>query len=196
MSTIVAVWAGVCLAVVVGVALAARRIGRARAAAWLVALGLVVLALEEPAITLWLAIAGPGADPDRMSGLITPMARAHVLDAGLFGVASAALLGGVALTAFKRGERWARRLLLWGLVVVTAVETASSLLVFSRGLPLPGPGGTAGRAGFGWQPVAVGLLAWTTGLWLVRRTHPTGSASGTAPASGAAPADIVAGTGV
>jgi len=27
----------------------------------------------------------------------------------------------------------------------------------------------AGRAGFGWQPVAVGLLAWTTGVWLARR---------------------------
>jgi hypothetical protein len=172
MYTIVSVWAGTCLAVVVTLAATARRIGRPRAAAWLVVLGVVVLTLEEPAITFWLAIAGPGMDPDGTAGLITPMARAHVLDAGLFGIASAGLLGWVTLTAFRRGERWARYLLGWGLVVVAATETASALLVFSRGLPLPGPGGVAGHAGFGWQPVVVGLLAWATGLWLAR---PAGS---------------------
>ena len=189
MNMIVTVWAGVCLATVVAFAVAARRVGRSRAAAWLVALGLVVLVLEEPAITFWLAVTGPGADPDGMAGLITPMARAHALDAGLFGVASAVLLGWVALTAFKRGERWAQRVLRWALAVVAITEAASALLVFSRGLPLPGPGGGAGQAGFGWQPIAVGLLAWTVGLWLAHRAHPARSIALTRPAS------TVAGTG-
>ncbi len=170
------VWAAVCLAVVVALAVAARRVGHARASAWLVVLGLVVLVMEEPAITFWLAVAGPDADPDGMAGLITPMARAHALDAGLFGVGTAILLGWVALTAFRRGERWARQVLLAVLVVVTCTEAASALLVFSRGLPLPGPGGAVGRAGFGWQPVAVGLLAWTVGLWLAFDAHPVRSA--------------------
>ena len=169
MNTIVSVWAGTCLAGGLALVAAARRLGRDRAAAWLVVLGLVVLTLEEPAITSWLAVPGPATDPDGMAGAVTPMARAHALDAGLFGIAAAGLLGWVALTAFRRGERWARYLLGWGLLVVAVTEAASAVLVFSRGLPLPGPGGVAGRAGFGWQPVAVGLLAWTTGVWLARR---------------------------
>jgi hypothetical protein len=174
MSTIVTVWAGACLAVTVALTVAARRFGRLRAASWLVVLGVVVLVLEEPAITGWLAVAGPAADPDGTSGLITPMARAHDLDAALFGVAAAGLLVRVALTALRRGESWARHLLGWGLLVVTATEAVSVALVYSRGLPLPGPGGTAGRAGFGWQPVAVGLLAWATGLWLARPARSAG----------------------
>jgi hypothetical protein len=172
MSTIINIWALICLAAIVAVTVAARRFGRPRAAAALVVLGLVVLVGEEPAITVWLGVAGPRADPDGMSGLITSMARAHVIDAGVFGALSAGLLAWVALTAFKRGERWAQRVLLWGFVVVTVTECASVLLVFSRGLPLPGPGGAAGAHGLGWAPVAVGLLAWATGLWLARGTRP------------------------
>jgi hypothetical protein len=187
-STIVSVWAAVCLAVVVALTAFATRLGRPRAAAWLVVIGLVVLVLEEPALTTWLAIGRPGSDGDGMAGLITPMARAHVLDAGVFGVASAGLLGWVALTAFRRGERWARHVLRWALVVVAATEVASGLLVFSRGLPLPGPGGTAGHTGFGWQPVAVGLVAWAIGLRLAPRPRPAGSAA-------EPPSAMTAGTG-
>jgi hypothetical protein len=175
MSTIVSVWAGTCMAAVLALVASAGRLGRNRAAAWLVVLGLVVLTLEEPAITFWLAVAGPAADRDGMAGSVSPMARAHALDAGLFGIAAAALLGWVALTGFRRGERWARRLLGWGLVVVAVTEVVSTVLVFSRGLPLPGTGGAAGRASFGWQPVAVGLLAWATGAWLAHRARAAGS---------------------
>jgi hypothetical protein len=190
MSTIVSVWAGICLAGVLALVAAAGRLGRDRAAAWLVVVGIVVLTLEEPAITLWLAVAGPASDPDGMAGSVTPMARVHVLDAGLFAIAAAGLFGWVALSALRRGERWARRLLGWGLVVVTVTEVGGAVLVFSRGLPLPGPGGAAGQAGFGWQPVVVGLLAWATGVWFAHRTRATGSVA-QAPS-----ADTAVGTGV
>jgi len=165
MSTIVTVWAYVCLAIVIALAVAARRIGRDRAAAWLVTLGLFLLAIEEPALIFWFGLADPQGDRDGMATLITPQARAHVLDAGVFGVALAALLGWIAMTAFRRGERWAGRVLSWGLAVAVATEGATTLFVFSRGLPLPGPGGAAGENGFGWEPLAVGLLAWAAGLW-------------------------------
>ncbi|MGH9854015.1 MAG: hypothetical protein ACREBD_29570 [Blastocatellia bacterium] len=168
MSTIVTVWAYICLATVIALVVAARRIGRDRAGAWLVALGLFMLAIEEPALTFWLGLADPQGDHDGMATLITPQARAHVLDAGVFGAALAALLGWIAMTAFRRGERWARRVLSWGLAVAAATEGATTLFVFSRGLPLPGPGGAAGQNGFGWEPIAVGLLAWAAGLWLMR----------------------------
>jgi hypothetical protein len=167
-STVIIVWAGGWLAVTIAVALAARRIGAARAAAWLVLVGLFLLTLEEPALTLWLAISRARADNDGMATLITPMARAHVLDAATTGVAAALLLGCIAMTAFRRGERWAHRILRYGFLVAAATEAATTLFVFSRGLSLPGPGGAAGSAGFGWQPVAVGLLAWGSGLWLAR----------------------------
>ncbi len=167
-STIITVWAAGWLAVTAAVALAARRIGTARAGAWLVVLGLALLTLEEPALTLWLAIAGSGGDRDAMAGLITPMARAHVLDAAVAGVATSVLLGWIAMAALRRGERWAHRVLLSGFAVVAAMEAATTVVVFSRGLPLPGPGGAAGSGGLGWQPVAVGLAAWGLGLWVAR----------------------------
>jgi hypothetical protein len=172
MGTVVTIWAVACLVVAVALVISARWIGRSRAAAWLVVLGLFVLMGEEPAITLWLAVSGPDADPDGMAGLITPMARAHAFDSGLFGIGAAVLLGWVALTAFKRGEHWARRALGWAFAVVTITLATSAWLVFSRGLALAGPGGAAGHAGFGWQPVIVGLLAWAAGLWLGPQAQP------------------------
>jgi hypothetical protein len=174
MSTVVTIWAGVAFAMVIALAAAARRIGRSRSAAWLVVLGLVLVTLEEPVLTLWLGLSGRQGDPDGMASSVTPMARAHVLDAGVYSTAAAVLLGWIALTSFRRGEAWARRVLAWGLVVTLATGAATTLLVFSRGLPVPG---TPGSAAFGWQPVAVGLLSWATGLWLARAARPVPQAS-------------------
>ena len=84
------------------------------------------------------------------------------------------LLGRIALTGFARGERPAARVLWWGWVVALLAETGTTGLVFSRGLRLPGPGGAAGATGFGWAPVAVGLLAWAAGLWLARSAAAAG----------------------
>jgi len=174
MSTIVSIWAAVALAVMIALTTAAGRLGRNRSGAWLVVLGLVLVTLEEPTLTLWLGMSGQRNDGDGVAGVVTAMTRAHVLDAGGYGIAAAVLLGWIAMTAFKRGEPWARRVLAWGLVVAAVTEAASTIFVYSRGLPVPDAAGAGGGgAGFGWQPLAVGLLAWAVGIWLVRAERST-----------------------
>jgi hypothetical protein len=164
------VWAGLGLAATLVLTAASRRLGVPRAAGWLIVVGVSMLTIEEPLLTLWLALVGPTGDRDGMNTLVTPMARAHVLGASIFATATAVFLNRAALTALPRGEPWARRVLVWAFALVALSELTTSLFVFSRGLPLPGPGGEAGAAGFGWQPVASGLLAWGAGLWLSIRT--------------------------
>jgi hypothetical protein len=167
-ATVLAVWASAWLVIVVALTALSRRVGAGRAAAWLVGIGLFLLIVEEPLLTVWLAVTGPSGDPDGMAGLVTPMARAHVLDAAVVAIATVAGLGYVAFTGLPKGRRWAWGLLAWGFAVALATEVATTVLVFSRGLPLPGAGGDAGRTGIGWPPVAVGLLAWAIGLIVAR----------------------------
>lgn len=159
------------LIVVVGLALVLLRdrIGRARAAAFLVVLGLVALAGEETLLTAFWAAAPSAVDRDGLADLVTAPARAHILDSAVLGTALFVLLGWIALTAFRRGERWAVRVLAAGWFVVAATVAITAVTVYARGLPLPTPGGRADGAGYGWEQLAAGLLAWATGLWVVRR---------------------------
>lgn len=167
-STVITVWAVSWAVVAAALIAGARRIGRPRAGAWLVVIGLFLLTIEEPLLTVWLALAGPDGDPDGLATLVTPMARAHVLDAGIYGTGVAVLLGVLAHTGLRRGDRRAWRILAGGLAVAFLTEAATTALIFSRGLDLPDVAG-AGR--FGWQPLAVGLLAWAAGLALARPVH-------------------------
>jgi len=169
MEQIVWIWSLACLAVAVALFAAARRLGEARTASWLVLLGLVMLAVEEPLLTLFWAIADPAIDGDGMATLITGPARAHVLDSAVLATGFLALLGGIAATALRRGRRWAVGVLAAGWVTVAVTTTTTAFLVYSRGLPLPGPGADAPGAGFGWEQLTVALLAWAGGLWLMRR---------------------------
>jgi hypothetical protein len=164
-ATIATAWALTWLVVAAVLVAASGRIGRARAGAWLVLAGLFLIVIEEPALTLWLALSDPHADKDGMATLVTAMARAHVLDAGVYALAAAVLLGWIAITSLRRGRRPAWWLLVCALVVVAASETVTTVVVYSRGLPIPG---VPGRDAFGWQPIAVGLLAWAAGLLLAR----------------------------
>ena len=188
-ATIINIWALFWLAVIVTLNVLARRIGRARTAVWLVVIGLFLLVIEEPALTLWLALVGPKADPDGMATLITPMARAHVLDAGAVAVAGAIALGYIAVKKLRAGERWAWQVLAWGFVVILVMEVATTSLVFSRGLPIPGAAGAAGRDGLGWQPVVQGLLAWASGLRLSRPRQPAAAAQVRASVANPQPAE-------
>jgi uncharacterized protein YndB with AHSA1/START domain len=166
--TIATAWALVCLAGAAALLAASARIGRPRAAGWLVVLGVAMLTIEEAGLTLWLALTDPAGDPEGVAGLVTPVARAHIIDAAVFGLAVAVLLSWIALTALRRGESWARRVLAYSLAVAVLTEVATTVFVSSRGLPLPVP---AEPAAFGWQPVAVALLAWAAGLWLAATVH-------------------------
>lgn len=166
MSTAVSIWAGVCLTIAFGLIAVRHRLGIGRASAWLVVLGLFVFTIEESALTLWFAMATVQTDHDGIAGLVTPQTQAHVIDASIFGIAFAILLGWIAMSAFRRGDLWATRVLIGGWLTAAAAISLTTVMVFSRGLPLPSPGGLPGREGFGWMPLAVALIAWAIGLWM------------------------------
>ena len=159
--TVITIWSLAWLLIAATLVAASRPIGAARAAAWLIAIGLFLLMIEEPALTLWLATAGPQSDQDGMATLITPMARAHVLDAAIVALAAAVALGYLGFRGVRTGHRSSWRVLAWSFAVALVAEVITTGLVFSRGLPVPG---VPGHDRFGWQPVAVGLLAWVSGL--------------------------------
>jgi hypothetical protein len=163
-------WALITALVAIALFAASSRLGKPRASAWLVVFGLVLLAAEEPLLTLFWAMSPSSADRDGMSDLIPPPALAHVIDAAVFGSAFLVLLGWVALTGLRRGERWARRILFGAWIVVAATLSITAVAVYARGLPLPTAGGRAAGAGFGWEQLTVALLAWAGGLWLSRST--------------------------
>ena len=146
------------------------RLGRLEVASWLTVLGIGLLMIEEPLLTFWFALADSRTEIDGIADLVTSQAQAHVFVASAWAIAWAGVLIWVARARLRRHERWSWFVLLVGLVVAGGSELLTSLLVFSRGLPLPTSGGVAGSAGLGWQPVAVGLLAWSLGLALARGT--------------------------
>jgi hypothetical protein len=166
--TMALLWALTGLAAALVLIVAAGRLGRARAAAWLVVLGLVMLAVEEPLLTLYWGLSSPDVDRDGTATRITAPASAHMLDAAVFAAAFMVLFGWIALSGLRRGDRWAVRTLTAGWVVVAATIVTTALTVYGRGLPLPTAGGRAEGAGYGWEQLAVGLVAWASGLWLAR----------------------------
>lgn len=141
-------WASAWLVVVAAPVLLPGRLGGSRTAARLTAIDVLLLAIEEPALTLRLATADPAADRDGM-------ASADVLDAALVSLAAAVALDYLALT----GRRSTRRVLACGFLVALATAGLAS----TRGLP-PGDAGAAGRHAFGRAPAAAGLIAWAAGL--------------------------------
>jgi hypothetical protein len=171
MAFAVKVYALVCLALTLALWLARRRLTEVRTAVLLVVLGLAILSVEEPLLTLWFGLSSPPVERDGIAGLVTGQARAHVIDQSAYALGFFLVLGWIAWTAFRRGEVWALRALAAAWCFTLATEATTAFGFFSRGLPLPGPGGVEGNAGIGWQPLAVALLAWGAGLW-IRRAPP------------------------
>lgn len=166
--TMAMIWSMAGLAVAVALFVVAGRLGRARSASWLIVLGLVMIAVEEPLLTAFWATSQSSADRDGMADLITAPASAHVIDAAVLAAAFLVLLGWVALTRLRRGEPAAWWILVAGWLVVAATVATTAVTVYSRGVPLPTAGGRAEGAGYGWEQLMVGLLAWGAGLWLTR----------------------------
>jgi hypothetical protein len=169
----VIVWAALGLAGGVALVAAIPRLGRLAAASWLGVLGAGLLAVEDPLLLFWFALARPSGgagdapgwppvDPQGVAGLVDSQVRAAMFTTAVWGVVGALLVGWVARVALRRGEPWAWRALLVAFLAVAGADVVGALLVFSRGLPLPTPGGAV--PGFGWPPIAVGLLAWATAL--------------------------------
>jgi hypothetical protein len=153
--TFTLIWALLALTVTIVLAVGARWWGWRRTSGWLVLVGIVVVALEEPLLTWFWAVVGTRADVDGMAGLVTANAQAHVLDTATFATAWFALLGWIALTALRRGERWAVRVLGLGWLVTLSALVGTVVAVYPRGLAGPG---------YGWEQLAVGLLAWGIGV--------------------------------
>jgi hypothetical protein len=70
------------------------------------------------------------------------------------------MLAWIALTALRKGERWAVRMLTVGWVVSLVAVAGTMIAVYPRGLAGPG---------YGWEQLAVGLLAWAIGVVYARR---------------------------
>lgn len=157
--TFALIWALLALVVTIVLAVGAKWWGRRRMSGWLVVVGIVVAALEEPLLTWFWSLVGPAADVDGMAGLVTPNARAHVLDTATFATAWFVMLGWIALTALRKGERWAVRVLAIGWVVTVVAVAGTMIAVYSRGIAGPG---------YGWEQLAVGLLAWAIGVAYAR----------------------------
>ncbi len=170
MAATISLWALAWLALAALLVAASPRLGRLRVAVWLCWIGLFLLTVEDALLTAWLALASPAgapaglSDPDGIAGLVPQAARAGVLNTAAWAVGGAILAGWIARRALAAGRRWAWWALstLFGLVAVTHAGTAWT--IHSRGLPFPTP--AAEQGGFGWEPIAVGLLCWGAALTL------------------------------
>ncbi|MFI9508026.1 hypothetical protein [Nocardia sp. NPDC052566] len=165
---IVLVWAVAGLVIAAALLAAMRWIGRERSAAWLVVLGLVLVAVEEPLLTAFWALSTPETDHDGIASFVTKATQAHVLDSALLATAGFFALGCIALTRFRRAERWAVRAMGIGWLAAAAIALLSTLTLYPRGLPIG-----AAPHGYGWPQLAVGFAAWAAGLWLIRQPPKT-----------------------
>jgi hypothetical protein len=162
LSMVAAVWAGICVAAAVALALSSGRIGRLRAAAWMLTVAAVLLVGEDPWQLIFMASSRPNADPDGVLGVVDAHTLAHMYGGAAWVVAGMVSSVWVAHSALNRGERWA-----WtALLVVLLVGGAGDLYevtIYPHGLPLlPTP--ADGNRGFGWPPLVAGLAIWVFAL--------------------------------
>ena len=181
MATAVSLWALAWLVVTAAVCAAAARLGPLRAAVWLTWIGLFLLTVEDGLLTAWYAVAAPSsaagatwlADPEGVAGLVPEQVRAGVLNSATWAVVGALLAGWLARRALRDGQPWAWRALATAFAAVLTAHAITGWTIFSRGVPVPGPGGAV--PGFGWEPIAVGLLAWALALAVSYRSVFTAS---------------------
>lgn len=167
LSTIVALWAVPWAVAVAGLVAAARRLGRLESASWLVVVAAFLMVSEDASLAFWLAFADTRMDPQGVAEVVHPHVRGHMFAAAAWTVVAGVLCGWIARTALRRGERWAWWALLVAFLVGGGTDVVVAFTVFSHGLALPTASGRVG--GFGWQPIAVFLVAWIAGLVLSYR---------------------------
>jgi hypothetical protein len=179
LSTIAMLWAVPWLVAAVALVARAPRIGGLEAASWLIVIGAIVMASEDASLPFWLALADTGLDPEGVAAIVHPHVRGHMVTAAGWTLVAGVLATWITRSALRHGERWAWQAILAALVLGWGSDLAVAVLVFSHGVPLPTPGGQV--SGFGRQPIAVGLVAWATGLAISYRPifRPTGVRSRT-----------------
>jgi len=156
-----AVWASICLAAVVALALASRRIGRLKAAAAMLAVAALLLVGEDPWQLVFMASTPVGTE-DGVLGLVQPHTLAHMMGGAGMSVAGLVLVVWVAYTALRHGQRWSWWALLTVLLIIGGADLYE-LTIYPHGLPLfPTP--SDGNRGFGWPTLLAGFAVWTFAL--------------------------------
>jgi hypothetical protein len=162
LATVGAVWASICIAAVAVLALAARRIGRLNAAAWMLAVAALLLAGEDPWQLVYMASSPVSNTDDGVLGLVKAHTLAHMIGGAGMTVAGLVLAVWVAHTGLRRGQRWAWWALLTVLLIIGGTDTYE-LTIYPHGLPLfPAP--SDGNRGFGWPSLAAGFAVWALAL--------------------------------
>jgi hypothetical protein len=161
-ATLGAIWALICIAAVAVLVLAARRIGRLNAAAWMLAVAALLLAGEDPWQLVFMA-STPGSDTDDgVLGVVKAHTLAHMIGGAGMSVAGLVLSVWVAHTGLRRGQHWAWWALLTVLLIIGGTDTYE-LTIYPHGLPLfPTP--SDGNRGFGWPSLAAGFAVWALAL--------------------------------
>jgi hypothetical protein len=160
--TVGAVWASICIAAVAVLALAARRIGRLKAAAWMLVVAALLLTGEDPWQLVFMASTPVSGTDDGVLGLVKAHTLAHMFGGAGMAVAGLVLAVWVAHTGLRRGQRWAWWALLTVLLIIGGTDTYE-LTIYPHGLPLfPAP--SDGNRGFGWPSLAAGFAVWALAL--------------------------------
>ncbi len=77
-TTVVAILGGLSILATAGLVVLSQRIGRFRAAAWMITIAAVLLVQEDPILLIFLASNGPAVDRDGVLGIVHAHTRAHM----------------------------------------------------------------------------------------------------------------------
>jgi hypothetical protein len=161
-STGIAIWASICVLATAGLVALSPRIGRLRAAAWMITIAALLLVEEDPGLLVMMASIGPTTDRDGVLGLVHPHTRGHMYGGAAWAVAGMLLSVVVAHTWLAAGERRAWTALL-AVLLVGGTGDLYELTIYPHGLPLlPAP--PDGVRGFGWPTLVAGLVIWAFAL--------------------------------
>src|SRR6266540_2946402 len=112
-----AIYPGTGVLVTIALALGSARLGRLKAAAWMVTVAAVLLLGEDPWQLVYMASSPPTADPDGVRGVVDPHTLAHMYGGAAWAAAALVLAVWLAHSALGRGERWAWTALLAALLL-------------------------------------------------------------------------------
>ena len=162
-TTGIAIWGAVCILATVGLVFLSPRIGRLRAAAWMITIAAVLLIEEDPILLTFMASNGPAVDRDGVLGIVRAHTRAHMYGGAAWTAGAMFLSVLVAHRWLATGAREAWTALL-GVFALGAAGDLFMLAVYPHGLAfLPAP--DDGVIGFGWPTLVGGLAIWAFALF-------------------------------
>lgn len=130
--------AAIALGVIIVLVAARRRLGALNAASWLVIWGAIIIATEHPLFAIAFSLPLEGiADELRTHPMpLLPHARTHFFMAGIYTIVGLVLLGVIARTLLREGQRAGWYAVLFALVLGAGSEIAIGAQWFQHGSPL------------------------------------------------------------